>query len=163
MRVIPMAIFAAALAVAGPAALAAAANTEIATMQHAEGTFDVKLTPVPPADGAVEGAPGRMTIAKTFHGGIEGTSAGEMLATLKGQDGAYVALERVSATLAGRSGTFALVHRGIVDHGQQELLITVVPGSGTGGLEGIEGVFKLVITDGVHHYDLAYSLPAAKP
>ena len=80
---------------------------------------------------------------------------------LKGQDGAYGALERVSATLAGRSGTFALVHRGIVDHGQQELLITVVPGSGTGGLEGIEGVFKLVITDGVHHYDLAYSLPAA--
>jgi len=40
------------------------------------------------------------------------------------------------------------------------LSITVVPNSGTGALEGIEGEFVLTVgPDGVHHYDLAYRLP----
>lgn len=83
-----------------------------------------------------------------------------MLATMApGASGAYVALERVNGTLDGHAGSFALVHRGLMDKGAQELLITVVPGSGTDALEGISGVFHLTIEGGEHRYDLEYSLP----
>lgn len=140
--------------------LVGAVNGE-ARMQHATGTFDVTITPVQPAPDATPGAPGRMILSKTFHGGIEATGAGEMLATMTPeQSGAYVALERVTGAVDGHVGSFALLHRGVMDRGAQELSITIVPGSGTKGLSGIAGVFHLTIEGGVHRYDLEYSLPA---
>jgi hypothetical protein len=129
-------------------------------MRNARGTFDVVVTPVQPAEGAAPDAPGRMLLAKTFHGDLTGTAAGEMLATMSPErSGAYVALDRVRGVLDGREGAFTLVHRGLMDRGAQELLITIAPGSGAGKLAGIAGVFHLTIADGVHHYDLEYSLP----
>lgn len=131
-----------------------------AETRRARGTFDVTITPVQPAPDAAPDAPGRMTLAKTFHGGLSGTGVGEMLATMAGgNSGAYVAMERVTGTLDGREGSFALVHRGLMDQGAQDLLITIVPGSGTGALAGITGVFHLTIEGGEHRYDLEYSLP----
>ena len=142
------------------AALVVAALTGDPTMQHATGTFDVTITPVQPAADAAPGAPGRMILAKTFHGGIEGAGAGEMLATMAPeQSGAYVALERVTGSVDGRAGSFALVHRGVMNKGAQELSITIVPGSGTEDLAGITGVFHLNIEGGEHRYDLEYALP----
>lgn len=128
--------------------------------RHATGTFDVSITPVQPAEGAAPDIPGRMTLAKTFHGGLSGTGEGEMLGLMgPEQSGGYVALERVRGTLDSHTGTFALIHRGIMDKGAQELLITVVPGSGTGDLAGLAGVFHLTIEGGEHRYDLEYTLP----
>ncbi|CAN5158359.1 DUF3224 domain-containing protein [soil metagenome] len=142
------------------AVLMAGFQGEEAVMSHATGTFDVKITPAEAAAGAGADAPGRMTLAKTFQGGIEGTGEGEMLATMApGGSGAYVALERVTGSVDGHAGTFALVHRGVLDHGAQDLSITVVPGSGTGDLTGLTGVFNLTIEGGEHRYDLDYSLP----
>ncbi|WP_395943553.1 DUF3224 domain-containing protein [Brevundimonas sp.] len=137
--------------------------TRSPAMSHATGTFDVQITPVAPEPDAPAGAPGRMRLAKTFHGGLEGTGAGEMLAVREGQSGAYVALERVTGTLDGRSGGFALVHRGVMDANGQDLLITIAPGSGSGDLTGIGGVFHLTVADGEHRYDLEYSLPEVLP
>ncbi|HZD93023.1 MAG TPA: DUF3224 domain-containing protein, partial [Candidatus Sulfotelmatobacter sp.] len=72
---------------------------------HASGPFDVKIAPQKPDNPISEAASlGRMTIDKQFHGDLEGTSKGEMLATnpdAKGS-GVYVALERVTGTLKGR-------------------------------------------------------------
>lgn len=129
-------------------------------MRNARGTFDVVITPVQPEAGSPPDAPGRMLLAKTFHGDLTGTAAGEMLATMSPErSGAYVALDRVRGVIDGREGAFTLVHRGLMDRGAQELLITIVPGSGSEGLAGIAGVFHLTIEDGVHRYDLEYSLP----
>ena len=100
-----------------------------------------------------------MRLAKTFHGDLQGEGAGEMLGLLKDGSGAYVAMERVSGILEGRRGAFALVHRGVMEAGAQDLLITIVPGSGEGELAGIAGVFHLKIEGGVHRYELEYSLP----
>src|SRR5262249_28279940 len=48
---------------------------------HATGTFEVKLTPQKPDNKEAESAKiGRMSSDKQFHGDLEGTSAGEMLA-----------------------------------------------------------------------------------
>lgn len=131
-------------------------------VRHARGTFDVVITPVQPAADAAPDAPGRMLLAKTFHGDLTGAAAGEMLATMSPErSGTYVALDRVRGVIDGREGAFTLVHRGLMDRGAQELLITIVPGSGADGLAGIAGVFHLTIADGVHNYDLEYSLPTS--
>jgi hypothetical protein len=71
----------------------------------------------------------------------------------------YVALERVSGTLHGRHGTFALQHSGTMTRGAPELSITVVPDSATGELQGLAGKLAITIADGKHSYDFEYTLP----
>jgi hypothetical protein len=125
---------------------------------HASGTFEVKLTPQ--TDGA-DATLGRMTIDKQFHGDLEGTSKGQMLtgmSEVKGS-GAYVAIEKVTGTLKGRSGTFILQHTGTMNRGAPELKVTVVPDSGTGQLTGLAGNFKIIIAEGKHSYEFEYTLP----
>lgn len=125
---------------------------------HAKGTFDVKLTP---QDDKLDATLGRMTIDKQFHGDLEGSSKGQMLTVgtdVKGS-GAYVAVERVTGKLNGRSGSFSMHHIGIMERGTPHLEISIVPDSGTGELTGISGKFGLTITDGKHSYDLEYTLP----
>jgi len=142
------------------AMLVMAPQTGETDMRHARGTFDLTITPVQPAPETAPDVPGRMTLSKVFHGDLTGTGTGEMLATMApGASGAYVAMERVSGSIDGHEGSFALVHRGLMDKGAQDLLITIVPGSGTGDLTGIAGVFHLTIEGGEHRYDLEYSLP----
>jgi hypothetical protein len=86
-----------------------------------------------------------------------------MLATHGGVDGSagYVAMDRVTATVHGRSGSFSLQHTGTMARGVPSLSITVVPDSGTGKLVGIDGRFDITITDGKHFYDFEYTLPPA--
>lgn len=136
---------------------AAAANAGDKPMQI-EGSFDVKLTPQPPAEGQTWG---RQSIAKTFHGALDGTSRGEMLAAgtaVKGSAG-YVALEQVSATLEGRKGTFFLQHFGLMDKGTPTLKVSVIPDSATGELTGLQGTMTIDITGGQHRYTFTYHLP----
>jgi hypothetical protein len=133
-----------------------------AMIHHAKGTFDVRLVPLASDP---EGTPvGRMSNDKRFHGDIDGTSRGQMLmigSTLEGS-AAYVSIEVVTATLAGRSGSFALQHNGIMRRGVGELAVTVVPDSGTGGLAGLDGRLAIDVQDGVHAYTFAYTLPMAE-
>lgn len=128
---------------------------------HAKGTFEVKMTPQAPVDGVGDPSVGRMALEKQFSGDLRGTGKGQMLAVGTAVDGSagYVAMERVHGSLHGREGSFALQHHGVMDRGTATLSITIVPDSGTDGLSGIAGVLSLTIESGVHHYDLAYSLP----
>jgi hypothetical protein len=129
------------------------------TMNHASGTFEVKLVPQDDKNGNT--ALGRMTIDKQFYGDLDGTSKGQMLTGMtevKGSAG-YVAIEKVSGTLKGRTGTFILQHTGTMNRGVPQLTITVVPDSGTGQLTGITGNFKVIIAEGKHSYQFEYTLP----
>ncbi len=131
---------------------------------HAHGPFDVKVIPQPPDDQTEGSTLGRMLLDKQFHGDLEAHSTGQMLTgmtAVKGS-GAYVAIERVSGKLNGRSGSFILQHLGIMVRGVPQLSVNVVPDSGTGELEGIAGAMNIIIADGKHSYDFAYSLPEAK-
>lgn len=128
---------------------------------HARGTFEVKMTPQPAQDGIGDPGIGRMALDKQFHGDLAATGKGQMLAAgtdVSGSAG-YVALERVSGTLHGRSGTFALQHNGTMTRGTPQLSITVVPDSGSGELLGLAGTLAITITDGQHFYDFEYTLP----
>ena len=77
--------------------------------------------------------------------------------SVKGSAG-YVAIERVSGKLHGRSGTFALQHSGTMNRGEPQLKIAVVPDSGTGELAGLAGTMSIQIADGKHSYELDYTL-----
>ena len=106
---------------------------------RASGTFEVKLSPQDDKTG--DPTLGRMSLDKQFHGDLEATSKGQMLTAgtaVQGSAG-YVAIERVSGTLKGRSGSFALQHSGTMTRGTPQLTITVVPDSGTGQLAGSRG------------------------
>jgi hypothetical protein len=129
---------------------------------RATGPFDVKMTPEA-ADTEGEGsALGRMALAKTYRGDLEATARGTMLTAGTGVEGsgAYVAVERVTGTLHGRRGTFALQHLGTMNRGEPSLSITVVPDSGTGELAGLSGKLGIVVAGGKHSYELEYTLPA---
>jgi hypothetical protein len=128
----------------------------------AKGPFDVKLTPQGSATDPA--AVGRMALDKTFHGDLDATSVGEMLAlrTAVANSAGYVAIERVTGTLAGRKGTFALQHWGMMDNGAQDLRISVIPDSATGDLAGLTGTMTIDIQPGgKHFYAFTYTLPPA--
>ena len=129
-------------------------------MANAKGTFEVKLEPRPLDGGNADPALGRMSIDKQFHGDLDATSKGEMLSagtSVKGSAG-YVAIERVSGTLHGRSGAFVLQHSGTMTRGTPELSATVVPDSGTGELAGLAGRMTIEIAGGKHSYGFEYTL-----
>ena len=101
-----------------------------------------------------------MSIDKTFSGDLDATSQGEMISAgteVQGSAG-YVALERVTGTLAGRVGSFVLQHSGILNRGNPDLQITVVPDSGTGELIGLSGEMTIDVADGKHSYEFEFTL-----
>jgi Protein of unknown function (DUF3224) len=144
----------------GPLVLAQTAVTQKEISMKVTGPFDVKLTP---QDDKIDATLGRMTIDKQYHGELEATGKGQMLTAgtgVKGS-GAYVAIEKVTGTLNGRNGSFALQHNGTMTQGVPRLTVTVVPDSGTGQLAGISGKMSINIApDGKHSYDFEYTLPS---
>ena len=130
---------------------------EIPVTHRAAGTFEVTLAPQPGYNDSV----GRMSIDKEFAGDLTGTSVGEMLAVMSGVEGSagYVALERVTGTLNGRRGSFALQHHGLMNRGAPSLMVTVVPDSGTDQLTGLAGSMKIIIEGKKHSYEFDYTLP----
>lgn len=131
---------------------------------RATGTFDVKLSPQPPDDKTDSAPLGRMLIDKQFHGDLEAASKGQMLAagTSVKDSAGYVAMERVTGTLHGHSGTFVLQHSGTMARGAQHLTVTVVPDSGTGQLVGLSGRMTILIAGGKHSYEFEYTLGDAR-
>ena len=134
-------------------------STDKKVIMHATGDFTVKLEPQsgPNSDSKL----GRMTIDKQFHGDLEGTSVGQMLSAqtdVKGSAG-YVAIEKVTGKLSGRTGSFVLQHFATMDRGAPSLKIIVVPDSGSGELVGIAGTMNIIIANGQHSYVFDYTLP----
>ena len=126
---------------------------------HAHGTFDVKTTPLHLDEQPPAASLGRFALDKEFHGDLAATSHGEMLTAgrVEGSAG-YVAIERVTGSLHGRAGSFALQHSGTMTRGTAELIVTVVPDSGTDELVGLTGKMTIKIADGKHFYEFEYTL-----
>lgn len=134
---------------------------------HASGRFDVKMQPQAaaseaPTSGVTPGATlGRALLDKQYHGDLQATAQGQMLSAISSTPGSagYVAIEHVTGTLQGRSGSFVLQHTGLMARGSRQLTVTVVPDSGTGELTGLEGRLDIRIEGGQHFYAFDYALP----
>jgi hypothetical protein len=111
---------------------------------------------------AIEAAKlGRMAIDEQFNGDLVAASLGEMLAirTATQSSAGYVAIERVTGSLHGRTGSFVMQHSGTMNRGGSSLTVTVVPDSGTDELTGLRGSMTIEIDHGKHNYTMDYVLP----
>jgi Protein of unknown function (DUF3224) len=128
----------------------------------AAGSFTVSIKPQHKPDIAPGSSLGRMALEKQFSGELVASGKGEMLTAMTETAGSagYVAIERVTGVLHGRRGGFVLQHSGTMAHGVQQLVISVVPDSGSDRLAGIEGTLAIRIVDGEHFYEFNYSLPS---
>lgn len=122
-----------------------------------EGTFEVNLEPQVQDD--IDS--GRMIIEKRYLGPLLATGKGQMLSYRSSTEGTagYVALEIIEGELDGRTGSFVIQHYGMMNKGTPSLMVEVIPDSGQGALQGIQGSMHIDIKDGQHFYRLEYSLP----
>jgi Protein of unknown function (DUF3224) len=129
---------------------------------RARGSFDVTLTSEGPEDKTDGTTLGRFSIDKQFRGDLEATSRGQMLSAVTSVEGSagYVAIERVAGILQGRRGSFALQHEAVMSHGASVQTIRVIPDSGTDQLVGLTGRMTITVVDGLHSYELEYSIEA---
>jgi hypothetical protein len=107
-----------------------------------------------------------MSIEKQWKGDFEGTSKGEMMTTgsevVKGSGG-YVAIEQMTGSLKGRSGSFTLIHQATMKQNADfNMSIKVVPDSGTGQLVGLSGTLTIIIEGKNHSYRFDYTLSEAR-
>ena len=129
-------------------------------MPEAKGTFQVHNwngETYEESEGAVLS---RASLTKTFEGDFRGTSTAELLLAEAQGARAYVGMERLDGTVDGAAGTFVVMHSAThVMDGKEHISVTVVPGSGTAGFQGISGSIDISVDeDGGHSYTLSYEL-----
>lgn len=129
--------------------------------RQATGTFEVRMQPQGDGDVSEGSSLGRMSLDKQFSGDLQAVGKGEMLSARSDipTSAAYVAIERVTGTLHGSAGSFAMVHKGVMTASGQVLSIEVVPDTGTDALIGLSGTLGIRIEGGKHYYNFEYSLP----
>ena len=130
-------------------------------MPIAHGAFNVDIQPDPPYLDQEGIKLNRNTVQKEYSGDLVGAAEAQMLAayTDTPSSAGYVAIEHFSGSLHGKSGAFVLQHNGIMNKGDGQLTVTIVPDSGTKELTGISGTLQIDIDDeGRHSYTLNYTL-----
>ena len=108
---------------------------------QANGTFTVKAwdeKPVVATDGG--GKLTRASIAGLYTGEIEGEATSEVVMCYRADGTAdFVGLERIVGRVAGRAGSFVLRSTGAYDGSEAKATFSVLQGSATGELTGLEG------------------------
>ena len=100
----------------------------------------------------------RATVTKTYTGDIEGEGQVDYLMMYRSDGSAtFVGLERVVGQVAGKTGSFVLQRTGIFEGGQAKESYSVIPGSGSGDLQGLRGEGTSAVGHGMEHpFTLSY-------
>ena len=127
-------------------------------MPTARGTLDVNTDSEPPylEQGGLKLS--RSVVRKEFSGHMVGTSEAQMIAAFTDTIGSagYVAIKHFMGSVGGNSGSFVLQHSGVMNKGDAQLTVTIVPDSGTGELSSISGTLEIDNDEGQHSYVLDY-------
>ena len=103
----------------------------------------------------------RATVTKTYTGDIAGEGQVEYLMMYRSDGSAtFLGLERVVGEIGGRRGTFVLQRTGVFEDGLAKESYSVIPGSATGELSGLQGEGATSVGHGMEHpitldYELA--------
>lgn len=128
--------------------------------REATSRFDVKSWDEQPAF-EIAGAPKltRAQVKTSFAGDVEGSGTVEYLMMYR-DDGtaSFLGFELVQGSLAGRSGSFVVEHRGTYEGGIAKAESRVVPGSGSGDLRGLTGEGGFEAPSGGGIFTLRYEL-----
>ena len=102
----------------------------------------------------------RASVNKTYTGDIDGEGQVEYLMMYRSDGSAtFVGLERVVGQIGGRTGTFVLQRTGTFEGGQARESYSVIPGSASGGLQGLQGDGRSTVGHGLEHpFTLSYEL-----
>ncbi len=102
----------------------------------------------------------RASVDKTFTGDLEGEGHVEYLMMYRPDGTAtFVALERITGRLDGRSGSFVLERTGVFEGGLAKESYSVIAGSATGDLQGLRGSGSTSVGHGMEHpFELSYEL-----
>jgi uncharacterized protein DUF3224 len=102
----------------------------------------------------------RATVTKVFTGDITGEGHVEYLMVYRSDGSAtFVGLERIVGHLAGKSGSFVLQRTGAFEDGVAKESYVVVPGSGSGELQGLRGEGITAVGHGTEFpFTLTYAL-----
>jgi hypothetical protein len=103
----------------------------------------------------------RADVGYSYTGDLEASSTLTYLMGYRNGEDLVIGLERVEGSLAGHDGSFVLRHEAVHDAGSVTGTVSVVPGMGTGGLEGLRGEALLEIRgqgDDGYELLLAYDL-----
>jgi hypothetical protein len=100
----------------------------------------------------------RDSVRRRFQGDLIGESVAEVLICRSTSERlGYVATDRFTGQVSGRTGSFVFQHGGPIDHGALRSFGYVVPGSGTGELDGLVGEVRITVTTtGEHMLTLDY-------
>jgi hypothetical protein len=130
-------------------------------MKTAMGRFAIKNWDEKPySEGNNQPKLTRASVTKTFTGDVEGESQVEYLMMYRPDGSAsFVGLERVTAKIGGKAGTFVMQRTGVFENGQAKESYSVIPGSGTGDLRGLKGNGSTSVGKGMEHpFQLSYEL-----
>jgi hypothetical protein len=101
----------------------------------------------------------RVHISRTFTGDLEGESTAELMIAKSEGGGGYLGHDRVTGVLDGKSGGFVFQHTGIMGPAGISNTGMIVPGTGSGELEGITGEGTMLADEeGNHTFTLNYEL-----
>ena len=82
----------------------------------------------------------RATVTKTYEGALQGEGTMEyVMAYADTARATFVGIERFEGSLDGRSGSFVMKDVGRFEDGVAASWFEILPGSGTGDLQGIRG------------------------
>ena len=131
-------------------------------MKRADATFVNETYDAETYDDRDGTALGKIHITRRFEGDLEGEATAELLTAMTETGTAvYVALDRITGRLDGRSGSFVLHHRGTVSAEGAVTDGAIVPCSGTGELRGLRGEGTITVDEeGTHRLTLEYELDA---
>jgi len=102
----------------------------------------------------------RATVAKSYTGDIEGDAQVDYLMMYRADGTAvFLGLERIAGRIGDRTGSFVLRRTGAFEQGVAKESYSVIPGSATGDLVGLEGEGTSAVGHGMEHpFELSYEL-----
>ena len=102
----------------------------------------------------------RAEVTQAYHGALEGEASLQYLMVSRPDGTAgFTGVERFSGSIDGKRGGFVMVHSGTFEAGTASSKWCIVSGSGTDGLEGIEGSGSFSAGHGgTAEYKLEYQL-----
>lgn len=103
----------------------------------------------------------RASVTKTYTGDIEAKAQVEYVMMYRSDGSAsFVGIERVDGRIGEKAGTFVLQRSGTFEDGLAKESYTVIDGSATGELQGLQGEGDSAVGHGMEHpFTLLYELP----
>ena len=133
--------------------------------QHAQGKFDIASWDEEPFVEIDESRKlTRAIVTQRFSGDVAGDGSVQWLMFYRPDGTAeFVGLQHIDGKLGDRKGTFVLRSDGLFDGTKAAAEWTVVAGSGTGELEGLQGTGRMEAPMGsTASYELDYTLVATR-